>query len=95
MLNNELNTPNPIDSTTQIIMDTMDQIKADLAAFGLSFFQTKNMMIPRIGIQQNDTRFTAILGLSSEGLDPFTRTPHLGHTSACAAIRSPQCGQNM
>lgn len=41
------------------------KINADLAAVGLSSFHTKNIIIPKMGIQHKDKILTGIFALSS------------------------------
>lgn len=50
---------------SQMPRETNTQMRADFAAIGLLSFQTKYKIIPNSGIQQNESMFTAIFGLSS------------------------------
>ncbi len=64
-------------------------IKADLAATGFSFFQTKYIINPTSGTQQSVIILTAQFGVSSP-LAFFTRTPQWTQISAYSEICSPQ-----
>lgn len=77
-----------------IPIPTSAKINADLAAVGFVSFHTKNMTIPRIGIQHKESIFTAMLDLSStEVSGSFTLPPHFRQISESSDIRSLQCGQ--